>query len=293
MKKILVYGRIGQVGWELRRTLATLGHVIALDREEVDMKDADALVRSVRELKPDIIVNAAAYTAVDKAETEFDLAMALNGKAPGILAEEAKRSKAFFVHYSTDYVYDGQSKTPYMESHPTMPLNAYGRTKLAGDDAITAVGGSHLIFRTSWVYGVRGQNFMLTMLRLAKEKEQLKIVADQIGAPTWSRMIALSTAQVLAQCITRPDPNLWGTYHLSSAGETSWCGFAEAIFKNAESIPGFRSPKVTAIPSSEYPLPAKRPQNSLLSNEKLWKAFGVKIPEWDVALKLCMDDLAK
>jgi dTDP-4-dehydrorhamnose reductase len=291
MKKILVYGRIGQVGWELRRTLATLGQVIALDREDVDMTNSDALIKSVREHSPDIIVNAAAYTAVDKAETDYDLAMALNGKAPGVLAEEAKRLKAILVHYSTDYVYDGQSKLAYSETHVTRPLNAYGKTKLAGDEAIQAVGGSHLIFRTSWVYGARGHNFMLTMLRLAKEKEQLKIVADQIGAPTWSRMIAQSTSQVLSQCVTQPDESKWGIYHLSSGGETSWCGFAEKIFKNAECRPGFRSPKVLPIPSSEYPLPAQRPQNSLLCNNKFWKAFGLKMPDWDVALELCMAEM--
>lgn len=291
MKKILVLGRIGQVGWELRRTLATLGEVTAIDREELDLTNADAIQRTVREIHPNIIVNAAAYTAVDKAENDLETAMALNGRAPGILAEEAKRLKAILVHYSTDYVYNGMSKNPYVETDSTQPLNAYGKTKLAGDNAIEAIGGSYLILRTSWVYGTRGQNFLLTMLRLAKEREQLKIVADQIGAPTWSRMIAQATAQILAQCVIAPDHNKWGTYHLTSGGQTSWCHFAEAIFREAQRQPAFRSPQVIAIPSSEYPLPAKRPQNSVLSNEKVLKTFGVKMPAWDAALALCMGEL--
>lgn len=292
MKKILVLGRIGQVGWELQRTLATLGHVMAIDREEVDMSDADALIRAVREFSPHVIVNAAAYTAVDKAESETELAMALNGRAPGILAEEAKRLKAILVHYSTDYVYNGQLEVPYLENHPTQPLNIYGHTKLAGDLAIEAVGGSSLILRTSWVYGTRGKNFLLTMLKLAKERDQLKIVSDQIGAPTWSRLIAQSTAHILAQCLAVPqDDSKWGVYHLTSGGQTSWCGFAEAIFERAKRQPGFKCPQVTPISASEYPVPAQRPQNSVLCNDKMYREFGVKMPTWDRALDLCMDEL--
>lgn len=287
MKKILVIGKDGQVGWELQRTLATLGTVIACDRQTIDLANNDSIINVIRDVKPAIIVNAAAYTAVDKAETEQELAFQINGKASGILAEEAKRLNAMLVHYSTDYVFSGQSTSPYSENHPTAPLNVYGQSKLAGEKAIQAVGGQHLILRTSWVYGMRGKNFLLTMLKLGKERDQLKIVMDQIGAPTWSRMIAQATGQILNRCLTKPD-DFWGTYHLTSQGQTSWKDFAVAIFGIAEHTHALRIPQVTGIPATEYPLPAKRPSYSVLSNEKLLKTFNVTLPTWDKALALCM-----
>lgn len=285
MKKILVTGKNGQVGWELQRTLSVLGHVVAIDCDEVDFSSPDSLRTVVRQIKPDLIVNAAAYTAVDKAESEPQISMAVNGIAPGILAEEAKRLGAILVHYSTDYIFDGTSTTPYREDDAPKPLSVYGHTKLAGDRAIQAVGGSYLILRTSWVYGTRGNNFLHTMLKLANTKPQLRVVNDQIGAPTWSRLIALSTAQMLAQSMTTHNAP-WGIYNLTSAGHISWHGFAQAIFKQRD-----LSIEVIGIPTSEYPTPAKRPAFSVLSNQKLQKTFGLTMPSWDAALALCMQDM--
>ncbi len=287
--KILLTGGNGQVGWELRRTLACLGEVVAVDSKEMDLADAEAIRRVVREVNPRIIVNPAAHTAVDKAESERDLAYAINATAPGILAEEAEKLGALLVHYSTDYVFDGSGNTPWREDDATGPLNVYGASKLAGEQAIQAACRRHLIFRTSWVYGARGANFLLTMRRLMRERPELKIVADQIGAPTWSRMLAEATALILAQHISpargadRPEP--WGVYHMTNAGETSWHGFAEAIqaLDGAESKAG-----LLPIPSGDYPTPAKRPLNSRLNNDKLERVFGVRLPEWRQALSLCM-----
>ena len=287
--KILLTGGNGQVGWELRRTLACLGEVVAVDSKEMDLADAEAIRRVVREVNPRIIVNPAAHTAVDKAESERDLAYAINATAPGILAEEAEKLGALLVHYSTDYVFDGSGNTPWREDDATGPLNVYGASKLAGEQAIQAACRRHLIFRTSWVYGARGANFLLTMRRLMRERPELKIVADQIGAPTWSRMLAEATALILAQHISpargpdRPEP--WGVYHMTNAGETSWHGFAEAIqaLDGAESIAG-----LLPIPSGDYPTPAKRPLNSRLNNDKLERVFGVRLPDWWQALSLCM-----
>lgn len=232
MKRIMVIGKNGQVGWELHRSLAPLGKIWAYDRHELDLQHPDAICRAVREIKPDLIVNAAAYTAVDKAETDQDMAYSINAAAPGILAEEAKKCGAIFVHFSTDYVFDGSGTKPYLEEDLTGPLNVYGKTKLEGELAVQALSGKHLILRTSWVYGMRGKNFLLTMLRLEKEKEVLRIVNDQWGAPTWSHFIGDTTAQILHRIFTLRDRNdLWGTYHLTSSGETSWFGFAEEIFR--------------------------------------------------------------
>lgn len=282
MKKILITGRDGQVGWELQRTLAPLGEVVAMDRQALDLADADAIRATLRAVDADIIVNAAAYTAVDQAEKEPELANAINGTAPGILAEEAQRRGALLVHYSTDYVFDGSGSTPFAEETPTAPLNVYGRSKLAGEQAIQAVGGRHLILRTSWVYGLRGKNFLLTMLRLAKEREELRVVADQIGAPTWSRLIAEATALALA----RPTP-CTGLYHLTSGGETSWHGFTAAILElSRDQRP--REPRLSGIPASEYPLPAQRPHNSRLSCAKLARDAGIELPHWRDALALCL-----
>lgn len=282
LKNILLLGRNGQVGWELTRTLAPLGNVVALSSNELNLADPDATSKKIRELGPDIIVNAAAYTAVDKAESEPGLAMKINGTAPGILAEEAKRLNALLVHYSTDYVFDGKKPGGYKEEDQTNPLSVYGKTKLAGEEATRNSDANHLIFRTSWVYGMRGHNFLLTMLRLAREREELRIVDDQIGAPTWSRMIAEATSLAIGSY--RED--LSGTYHMSAGGSTSWRGFAGAIFElsNLE-----KKPKLIPIPTEDYPLPAKRPQNSILSNIKLNSCFGLQLPEWKASLSLCLD----
>lgn len=297
--KILLIGKNGQVGWELQRTLAPLGFVAAVDRHGMDLADPDSIRNAIRQIKPDLIVNAAAYTAVDKAESEPDLAMAINGTAPGIMAEEAKRLGAALVHYSTDYVFDGTKAAPYTEEDTPNPLNVYGQTKLAGERAIQAAGVPHLIFRTSWVYGQRGKNFLLTILRLAKERDELKIVADQIGAPTWSRMIAEASAQILAQCFSPlttshfPLADLSGLYHLTAAGRTSWHGFTRAILDESARTPVTTclSPRLIPIATAEYPLPAPRPSFSLLANDKLLKTFGIGLPAWEASLALCMDEI--
>jgi dTDP-4-dehydrorhamnose reductase len=292
MSTILLTGKNGQVGWELQRTLMPLGKVVALDAEDLNLADPAAIREAVRRIKPDIIVNPAAYTAVDKAESEPDLAQAVNGVAPGILAEEARRLNAWLVHYSTDYVFDGTKQGAYLEEDAPNPQSVYGRTKLAGEEAIRAAGGNHMIFRTSWVYGSRGHNFMLTMLRLAKERKELRIVDDQVGAPTWCRSLAEITSQVMAQLrtpgIKGQAENLGGTYHLTSSGSVSWHGFAEEILNQAkmESMPN-----LIPIPSADYPTPATRPNNSILSNDKLNRTFGLDAGNWQVNLQLCMQEI--
>jgi len=283
MKNILLIGKTGQVGWELQRTLAPLGRIHAIDYPEIDLADRDALCALLRSSQADIIVNAAAYTAVDQAENDEARAMAINAIAPAILAEEAKKTGALLVHYSTDYVYDGKGNTAFTEQSPTGPLNVYGRSKLAGDQAIEAIGGRYLIFRTSWVYGRRGKNFLLTMLRLAQEREELRVVADQIGAPTWCRMIAEATSLALS---SRSD--LQGLFHLTSTGETSWHGFTEAILELTHGQRE-RDPRLIGIPTSDYPLPAPRPHNSRLSCDALLNASGIALPHWRDALALCLD----
>ena len=298
MTRILLTGKNGQVGWELQRTLVTLGEVIALDRQDLNLADPDAIRRTVRELKPNLIVNAAAYTAVDKAEEESDLAMAINGTAPGILAEEAKRLGAALIHYSTDYVFDGNKDGPYTEDDTPNPLNVYGRTKLAGDRAIQAVGVPYLIFRTSWVYGMRGKSFLLTILRLARERDELRIVNDQIGAPTWSRMIAEATAQVMAQ-FSFPRGDGWnesntGIYHMTAGNSTSWHGFANLIvetLKRQGTGGSIRTTAVVPIATEAYPSRAKRPKNSQLRTSKFTHQFGLVMPSWDAAVHLCMAEL--
>jgi dTDP-4-dehydrorhamnose reductase len=286
---ILLTGKNGQVGLELARVLAPLGTLHAHDRSTLDLANPDALRAACRGLKPDLIVNAAAYTAVDKAESESDLARAINARAPGVLAEEAKRLGAVLVHYSTDYVFDGTKRTPYVETDRTNPINEYGRSKLAGEQAIGAVGCKHLIFRTSWVYGPRGKNFLLTMLALAKTRDELRIVDDQHGAPTTSRFLAEATVTALraipAQGISS------GIYHMTPSGETTWRRFASAIFERAARRPGFRSPRVIPIASSEYPTPARRPAYSVLATERLRSTFGVEAPTWETLLGECLDEL--
>ncbi len=291
---ILLLGANGQVGWELRRALAPLGPVRALERAEADLADPDALSRAVRETAPSLIVNAAAYTAVDRAEEDEALAQAINADAPGLLAEEAKRLGIALVHYSTDYVFDGAGDLPARESDPTAPLNAYGRTKLAGEAAIRDSGCAHLILRTSWVYSMRGANFLLTVKRLAAELEEMRIVADQTGAPTWARGIAGATALILARCGAPAETGglaeKGGLYHLTASGETSWHGFAEAIvdWMRATDQP-VRCKQVHSIPTSDYPTPAKRPANSLLDCAKLGETFGIVMPDWRDQLGLCVD----
>jgi len=287
--RILLIGKIGQVGWELRRTLAPMARVACADYPEIDLTTGDSIRRWVHETRPNIVINAAAYTAVDKAESELDKAMKINGVAPGILAEEAKKLGALLVHYSTDYVFDGAKTEPYVETDAPNPLGAYGRTKLAGDEAVRAIGGAHLIFRLCWVYGVRGQNFMLTMMRLAREREKLRVVGDQVGCPTWSRMIAETTALALKQVVAAPDPAAFtGTYHLASSGVTSWHGFADAIIKLMPAD-GKKCTQVEAISTAEYPTPTKRPAYSVLSCDKLERVFGLRLPHWEDSLKQVLE----
>ncbi|MGF6754869.1 dTDP-4-dehydrorhamnose reductase [Paraburkholderia sp. GAS42] len=288
---ILVTGSTGQVGFELLRSLQGLGRIVSPDRQAFDLANFDQMRSVVRELKPALIVNPAAYTAVDQAETDVDAAMRMNGEAPGVLAEEARRVGAALIHFSTDYVFDGAKDGAYEEDDPTGPLNVYGKSKLAGEQAIEQVGGNYFVFRTSWVYGTRGRNFLRTMLRLAAERSELSIVADQVGAPTWSGTIAALTAHIATQALGehRADDGWWsersGVYHLTASGMTSWAGFAEAIFETA-ALPS--RPTVKPITSNEYPTPARRPANSRLSNEKLASTFGIQAPDWREALKLCV-----
>jgi dTDP-4-dehydrorhamnose reductase len=286
--KILLTGGTGQVGWELRRTLAPLGEISTPRRESLDLANPDSIRSTVRAARPDVIVNPAAYTAVDKAESEPDLAHAANGEAVRILAECAKEVGAAVIHYSTDYVFDGSKSGAYVEDDPTAPPNVYGRTKLEGEQALRASGVPHLILRTSWIYGRRGHNFLRTMLRLMREKDQLRIVDDQIGSPTWSRMIAEATALILARGLPhlRDHP---GVYHVTCAGRTSWFGFAEAI-QNLAFSSGEKCAHLAPIPSSEYPTPARRPANSMLDNGKLARTFGLRMPDWQSALRLCLED---
>ncbi len=285
LPKILLFGRVGQVGWELRRTLAPLGPVVCVDFPEVDFTAPDSIRRHIAATAPDIIVNAAAYTAVDKAETETALATQINAEAPGIMATEAAQRGALLVHYSTDYVFDGSKTAPYTEDDQPNPLGAYGRTKLAGDAAILQSGCNHLIFRLCWVYGARGANFMLTMQRLAREREKLRVVSDQIGCPTWSRMIAETTAHALRRVRTPAEArSLSGTYHLCASGQTSWHGFAQAIIDHMPADTR-KCREVEGITSAEYPTPTKRPAYSVMSAAKLERAFGLRLPDWHDSLR--------
>ena len=284
--KILLTGCAGQLGRELKRSLACLGEVIACDRSQLDLARADPLRAALRSIAPAVIINAAAYTAVDKAEAEPGLADTINSLAPGILAAEARRLDALLIHYSTDYVFDGSKATAYTEGDAPAPLSAYGRSKLGGERAIAAAGGRHLIFRTSWVYGLHGANFMKTMLRLARERNELRVVGDQVGAPTWTRHLADATSHVLAR---KEIP--YGLYHLAAAGETSWHGYAEAIFGEAlragllENIP-----VVNRIASADFPLPAARPANSRLDCSRFRRDFGLALPDWRTGLIDCLAD---
>jgi dTDP-4-dehydrorhamnose reductase len=287
--KILLIGKNGQVGWELRRTLAPLAEVVAVDYPEINFTDALALRQLVAGMRPDVVVNAAAYTAVDKAETETELCRQINAVAPGILAEEAKKLGALMVHYSTDYIFDGTKTSPYVETDAPNPLGAYGRSKLEGDRAVKASGANHLIFRLCWVYGARGQNFMLTMQRLAREREKLRVVGDQFGCPTWSRMIAEATALALKQVLAGADRSAFnGEYHLAAGGQSDWHEFASRIIEwmpEAER----KCRAVEKITTAEYPTPAKRPAYSVLDCGKLQKTFGLRLPDWETSLRQVLD----
>jgi len=293
----MVLGGDGQVAWELRRTLAPLGEVIAVGRRgashTVDFMRPETIAPLVETIRPDWIVNAAAYTAVDKAEQEPDAAHAVNAVAPGLLAEAAGRIGAQLVHYSTDYVFDGTATAPYTEDATPNPQSVYGRTKLDGEEAIARSGCDWLVLRTAWVYGARGGNFMRTMRRLAREREELRVVADQHGAPTWSRHLAEATAQILAGL--GDDRAAWhracGVYHLTSAGATTWHGFADAIVEGLRAREDIPCRQVNAIATADYPSPAKRPAYSVLDNEKAARAFGIRLPDWRDALARVQDDL--
>jgi dTDP-4-dehydrorhamnose reductase len=287
--KILLIGKNGQVGWELRRTLAPLGEVVAVDYPEVNFTDAAALRQLVVATRPDVVVNAAAYTAVDKAETEKALCHQINATGPGILAEEAKKLGALMVHYSTDYIFDGTKPTPYVETDTPNPLGAYGKSKLAGDAAVRASGADHLIFRLCWVYGARGQNFMLTMQRLAREREKLRVVRDQVGCPTWSRMIAETTALALQQVTASKNRAAFsGAYHLAARGVTSWHGFAARIIELMPETDR-KCREVEGITTAEYPTPSQRPAYSVLDCTKLEKTFGLRLPDWETSLRQVLD----
>lgn len=289
MTKILIFGAGGQIGTELQRSFANAGEVTALDRRYADFSRPEDLRPIISSLKPAIILNAAAYTAVDKAESEPDLAMTVNRDAPRVIAEEAAKLGALLVHYSTDYVFDGSKRSPWIETDRPNPLSAYGRTKLAGECALQEVGGRYLIFRTSWVYAPHGKNFLLTMLRLGRGREQLKIVDDQFGAPTSSLAIADATrAAVDTAMAGTPE---YGVYHLTCGGETTWCYFAQEIFAAHHQQYGGKLPQIIHIPSSEYPTPAIRPANSILSNEKLKSAFGISLSHWQKELVKVMRSL--
>jgi dTDP-4-dehydrorhamnose reductase len=286
--KILLTGKNGQVGYELERSLQGLGDIVTPDRSQLDLSNLQQVRDVVRSVRPNLIINPAAYTAVDKAESEVELAMRINGDAPGVMAEEAKNLGAAMIHYSTDYVFDGSKGSAYVEDDVPNPINIYGKSKLAGEEAIRAAGIPHLIFRTSWVYGLRGRNFLLTVLRLAQERDELRIVADQIGAPTWSRTLADTTAHILSQARAARDKEQWwteqrGVYHLTAQGSTSWHGFTQAILAH----PGVgKKPVVTPIATEEYPVPAPRPRNSVLNCDKLKQRF-CDLPRWETALALC------
>ena len=280
--KILLLGKNGQIGFELQRTLAPLGEVISFDQDRASFLDIVALRQTVKGCSPNVIVNAAAYTAVDKAETDEAVCHAVNAAAPAVLAEEARRLNALLIHYSSDYVFNGKKSDPYLEDDEAFPLSVYARSKVEGDRLVAQSGADFLIIRTGWVYGARGANFLRTILRLAKERSELGIVNDQIGAPTWSRMIAEGTAQAIARAAVNP-AEYSGVYHLTAAGRTTWFGFTEAIFDIFNLQP---RPKLVPITMDQYPTPAKRPAYSVLSTDKFARAFGLRLPDWRRQLEM-------
>ena len=297
--KILLFGKGGQVGWELQRSLVPLGELIALDFDSVDccgdFTNPAGLADTIRQVRPDVIVNAAAHTAVDKAESEPDLARTINAQAPGVLAQEAQRLGAWLVHYSTDYVFDGSGERPWQESDTPAPLSVYGKTKWEGEQLIQASGCQYLIFRTSWVYAARGGNFAKTMLRLAKERDRLTVIADQAGAPTGAELLADVTAHAV-RAVAGPQGNhdLAGLYHVVASGETSWHGYARFVLETAhkagvalKALPD----NVEPIPTSSFPTPARRPFNSRLDTHKLQSAFGLHMPPWQVGVKRMLNEI--
>jgi dTDP-4-dehydrorhamnose reductase len=284
--RILISGQHGQVSQALQEALKGLGELVVLGRDQLDLSQPESIRPVVREIKPDLIINAAAHTAVDQAESEPDLALAINGTAPGVFAEEAAMLGIPFIHYSTDYVFDGSKDGAWTESDAPNPLGVYGRSKLAGEQAIEKAGGQYLILRTSWVYSLTGRNFLLTMQRLLQEREKMTIVADQIGAPTWAGTIAQST-RVMIERWRDGQPGAWGVYHLSASGETSWFGFAQAIGQALTSV-GKPCASLEPIPSSAYPTPARRPLNSRMDCSRLEREWGVTQPDWHDALLECL-----
>jgi len=291
---VLLIGQAGQVGHELARSLLPLGKLIGVDRRSLDVANLEALRSLIRAAHPDVIVNAAAYTAVDQAEREPDLADLINHQAPRAMAEEARAIGALLLHYSTDYVFDGaRTDRAYVETDATAPLNVYGRSKLAGEEAILASGARHIIFRTSWVIGGHGGNFLKTMLRLMRERDTVSVVADQIGAPTSSRLIADVTALVLHELLQQPEAARDGVYHLQSAGFTSWYGVAQALLGGLKqrAHPGVACRQIIPLTSADYPTAAARPKNSRLDCAKLTDTFGIQLPPWQQTLDVCLSEV--
>jgi dTDP-4-dehydrorhamnose reductase len=295
--KILLLGKNGQLGWELQRSLSVLGEVVALDRHGLhgwsgDLSQPSALAQTVQQIQPQVIVNAAAYTAVDRAESEPDVAYAINAQAPQILAQEAQKLGAWLVHFSTDYVFNGSGQSPWTETDACAPLSVYGQTKWQGEQAVAASGCRHLMFRTSWVFGARGGNFAKTMLKLAQERDALRVIDDQIGAPTGADLLADVTAHALARAL-EPGSELSGTYHLAAAGETPWHGYAQFVLTQAKAL-GVSlkvQPKdVQAIPTSAYPTPARRPLNSRLDTRKIQDTFGLTLPHWTLGVARMLEE---
>ena len=287
--KILLTGKTGQIGGELNNIVGDLGKLITVDKEQLDLSKPNSIEPVILDIKPDIIINPAAYTAVDKAEEEPELAMTINAIAPGLLAKAAKKVGAGLIHYSTDYVFDGYSGIPYKEEDPPNPLNVYGQTKLEGEKAVAKAGIPSLIIRTGWVYSLHGKNFLRTIKKLAEEKDIIQVIDDQIGAPTWARSVALKTHQILKQCLQqnwlkKNSPYLSGIFHLTCQGKTSWHGFAKEIL----SLSGMESTTLIPIPTSDYPTPAIRPLFSLLCNDKIKNTFNIQLPHWQEALKNCL-----
>jgi len=291
---ILVTGKNGQLGWEIQRTLMPLGKVVAVGRDEMDLSDVNSIKNIIEKVQPDVIVNTAAYTAVDKAQEESELANKINAIAPEVMANEAKRIGALLIHYSTDYVFNGDKSSPYLETDATAPINVYGESKLSGERNVQNSGADCITLRTSWVYSHRGQNFLKSILKLAAERKELGIVNDQIGAPTSARFIAEVSAHVIKQSLAERRDNQFesGLYHLVCEGRASWFDFASKIVELADKNKyALKIKKINPIPGSEYPTPAKRPLNSCLSTLKLATKFNVVMIPWDECLKYCMNDL--